>query len=52
MLLQIVDYATGAIKQRFGANRFFMPHGLTLDKDGNAWLTDVAMHQVKSAVLL
>ena len=26
--------------------RFFMPHGLTIDHEGNMWLTDVAMHQV------
>lgn len=25
---------------------FFMPHGLTIDHEGNTWLTDVAMHQV------
>lgn len=23
-----------------------MPHGLTVDVDGNVWLTDVALHQV------
>ena len=23
-----------------------MPHGLTIDHEGNTWLTDVAMHQV------
>lgn len=23
-----------------------MPHGLTVDADGNIWLTDVALHQV------
>ena len=23
-----------------------MPHGLTIDKDNNAWITDVALHQV------
>ena len=27
--------------------RFFLPHGLTIDNDGNYWLTDVAMHQVR-----
>ena len=25
---------------------FYMPHGLTIDHQGNFWLTDVAMHQV------
>ena len=23
-----------------------MPHGLTIDHEGNFWLTDIAMHQV------
>ena len=23
-----------------------MPHGLSVDKDGNYWVTDVALHQV------
>lgn len=23
-----------------------MPHGLTIDGDGNVWVTDVALHQV------
>ncbi|XP_076667852.1 peptidyl-alpha-hydroxyglycine alpha-amidating lyase 1 isoform X2 [Andrena cerasifolii] len=30
----------------WGANMFYLPHGLTIDLDGNYWLTDVAMHQV------
>ena len=25
-----------------------MPHGLTIDHEGNTWLTDVAMHQVSA----
>ena len=27
-----------------------MPHGLTSDREGNLWLTDVAMHQVKNLI--
>ena len=26
--------------------RFYLPHGLTVDKQGNVWVTDVALHQV------
>ena len=26
--------------------RFYLPHGLSIDKDGNYWVTDVALHQV------
>lgn len=31
---------------QWGKNLFYMPHGLTIDRDGNYWLTDVALHQV------
>jgi len=40
------DAHTGAMTSRWGANRFAMPHGLTVDKDDNVWLTDCALHQV------
>jgi len=40
------DPRFGQVLQRRGANRFYMPHGLTVDKDDNVWVTDVAMHQV------
>lgn len=30
----------------WGANMFYMPHGLTIDMHGNYWITDVALHQV------
>jgi peptidylamidoglycolate lyase len=40
------DADTGAMTSRWGANRFAMPHGLTVDKDDNVWLTDCALHQV------
>ncbi|CAF3716946.1 unnamed protein product [Rotaria sp. Silwood1] len=41
-----VDTRTGQTKYRWGAKKFYMPHGLTIDHEGNFWLTDVAMHQV------
>ena len=28
-----------------------MPHGLTIDSQGNYWITDVAMHQVSVCLL-
>jgi peptidylamidoglycolate lyase len=40
------DGATGALKQQWGAGQFAMPHGLTIDRDDNVWVTDVALHQV------
>lgn len=30
----------------WGVNIFYLPHGLTIDSEGNYWITDVAMHQV------
>ncbi|KAK3097076.1 hypothetical protein FSP39_006163 [Pinctada imbricata] len=41
-----LDPATGHVNESFGANKFYLPHGLTVDKQGNIWVTDVAMHQV------
>jgi len=41
-----LDPHQGQVLQRRGANRFYMPHGLTVDKDDNVWVTDVALHQV------
>lgn len=41
-----LDSQTGQIKESFGADRFYMPHGLTVDNAGNLWVTDVALHQV------
>ncbi|XP_055332539.1 peptidyl-glycine alpha-amidating monooxygenase-like [Paramacrobiotus metropolitanus] len=37
---------TGEELHRWGRNRFYLPHGLTIDADGNFWITDVALHQV------
>ncbi|XP_013780668.1 peptidyl-alpha-hydroxyglycine alpha-amidating lyase 2-like [Limulus polyphemus] len=42
----IFDSKTGDIQNSWGKNRFYMPHGLTIDKNNNTWLTDVALHQV------
>lgn len=41
-----LDPATGALLASFGAGRFRIPHGLTLDGDDNIWVTDVGLHQV------
>lgn len=37
---------TGEVLDARGSNKFYMPHGLTVDADDNVWVTDVAMHQV------
>jgi len=41
-----LDAETGTIINEWGANLFIMPHGLTVDKDDNIWVTDVGLHQV------
>ncbi len=41
-----LDGKTGKILNSWGANYFIMPHGLTVDKDNNIWVTDVGLHQV------
>lgn len=40
------DSEGGNLLSEWGANFFYMPHGLTIDKSNNYWLTDVALHQV------
>lgn len=40
------DNETGNIINSWGANYFIMPHGLTVDKDNNVWVTDVGLHQI------
>lgn len=40
------DRNTGAVSYQTGSNLFFMPHGLTIDGDGNFYVTDVVLHQV------
>ncbi|XP_069481564.1 peptidyl-glycine alpha-amidating monooxygenase isoform X4 [Ambystoma mexicanum] len=42
----VVDPSSSAIVKSTGRNLFYLPHGLTVDKDGNYWVTDVALHQV------
>jgi len=42
-----LDRNTGKVKgQTWGGNMFYLPHGVTLDSDGNTWVTDVGRHQV------
>ncbi|CAF1337947.1 unnamed protein product [Didymodactylos carnosus] len=41
-----VNTKNGEIINQWGNETFSMPHGLSIDKNGNLWLTDVAMHQI------
>jgi peptidylamidoglycolate lyase len=42
----IIDGASGKFISSWGAGRFNMPHGLTVDRNDDLWLTDVGLHQV------
>ena len=42
----LFDSASGRQLSAWGAGRFAMPHGLTVDSRDNVWVTDVALHQV------
>jgi len=42
----MLDGKTGKIRNSWGANLFIMPHGLTIDKENNVWVTDVGLSQV------
>ena len=42
----MLDRHTGKIINSWGSNLFIMPHGLTVDKDNNIWVTDVGLHQI------
>ena len=42
----LFDGQTGRVLAEWGANLFAMPHGLSVDRNDNVWLTDVALHQV------
>jgi len=37
---------TGRFLRSWGENAFRMPHGLTVDRQDNVWVTDVGLHQV------
>ena len=48
----VYDFESGNLTHRWGRNMFYMPHGVSVDHDGNIWLTDVAMHQVMGSCLI
>ncbi|XP_006900741.1 PREDICTED: peptidyl-glycine alpha-amidating monooxygenase isoform X6 [Elephantulus edwardii] len=42
----VIDPDYASVLHSSGKNLFYLPHGLSIDKDGNYWVTDVALHQV------
>ena len=44
--VSVIDGRTGKLLASWGASQFIIPHGLTLDREDNVWLTDVGRQQV------
>jgi len=42
----VLDPDTGDVISSSGKDMFYMPHGLTLDGEGNTYVTDTGLHQV------
>ena len=42
----MLDRQTGKILNSWGDSLFIMPHGLTVDKSNNLWVTDVGLQQI------
>jgi peptidylamidoglycolate lyase len=43
----VYDAISGDLIKYWGENEFIMPHGLSVDKEDNIWVTDVGAHQIK-----
>ena len=43
----VLDPDTGDVVESFGKGLFYVPHGITVDNQGNIYVTDVGLHQVK-----
>jgi len=44
--VSVIDSKSGKLITSWGAGQFIMPHGVTIDREDNVWLTDVGLHQV------
>lgn len=44
--LRIVWLSAGKVLRRWGAGLFWMPHMITVDRNGSVWVADVGRHQV------
>lgn len=42
----MIDGDSGKLLARWGADRFIMPHGLSVDAENNIWVTDVGLEQL------
>ncbi|GMT30443.1 hypothetical protein PFISCL1PPCAC_21740 [Pristionchus fissidentatus] len=44
--IAVINATTGQVLEEHGENLFYLPHGLSIDEEGNIWVTDVGSHQV------
>jgi len=42
----------GSLVASGALDRFYMPHMVTVDSQGNVWVTDVGLHQVEKKALV
>ncbi|XP_074425534.1 peptidyl-glycine alpha-amidating monooxygenase isoform X4 [Larus michahellis] len=42
----VLNPSNAKLLHALGNSLFYLPHGLSIDKNGNYWVTDVALHQV------
>ncbi|KAM7076417.1 peptidyl-glycine alpha-amidating monooxygenase isoform 1-T2 [Ciconia maguari] len=42
----VLNPSNAKVLHSMGKSLFYLPHGLSIDKNGNYWVTDVALHQV------
>jgi peptidylamidoglycolate lyase len=42
----VIDAQSGTLVASWGAKMFLVPHGVTIDRDDNVWVTDVGLQQV------
>ncbi|KAM6187088.1 peptidyl-glycine alpha-amidating monooxygenase isoform 2-T2 [Sarcoramphus papa] len=42
----VLNPSNAKLLHSIGKSLFYLPHGLSIDKNGNYWVTDVALHQV------
>ncbi|XP_075583294.1 peptidyl-glycine alpha-amidating monooxygenase isoform X7 [Pelecanus crispus] len=42
----VLNPSNAKLHRSMGKSLFYLPHGLSIDKNGNYWVTDVALHQV------
>ena len=45
-VIATLNRETGSLIKAWGKDKFFLPHGISIDQEGNVWVTDIGAHQV------